>query len=113
MQEHFIVFDLDVRHCIITRRTVHIGTLTGVETHPREIFRDAIRNAAATIIVAHNHPSGDLTPSTLDVELTRRLRSASELVGIPILDHLVVSAEGYCSFAERDWFECGRPLARG
>jgi DNA repair protein RadC len=57
-QEHFIAFDLDVRHRVIARRIVHIGTLTGVEVHPREVFKPAIVNSAAAIIIAHNHPSG-------------------------------------------------------
>ena len=62
-REHFIVFDMDVRHRVIARRIVHIGTLTGVEVHPREVFKPAIINSAAAIIIAHNHPSGDPSPS--------------------------------------------------
>lgn len=102
-REHFICFDLDVRHRLIARRTVSIGTLTGVEVHPREVFRDAIANGAASVIVAHNHPSGDPTPSKQDVELTTRLRQVAELCGIVMLDHVVVVAGGFISMADRGW----------
>jgi DNA repair protein RadC len=102
-REHFVVFDLDVRHRIIARRVVHIGTLSGVEVHPREVFRDAIVHGAAALILAHNHPSGDPTPSRQDLEITSRLRQVAELVGITILDHVVVAADGFVSLAERGW----------
>jgi DNA repair protein RadC len=102
-REHFVAFDLDVRHRIIARRVVHVGTLTSVDVHPREVFKPAIVNSAAAIIIAHNHPSGDPSPSRQDIELTERLRETGTLVGIAILDHVVVAAEGYVSFAERYW----------
>lgn len=102
-QEHFVVFDLDVRHRVIAKRVVHVGTLTGVEVHPREVFRAAIHNAAAAIIIAHNHPSGDVTASRQDLDITQRLKTTGELVGIPVLDHIVFSADGYQSFADRGW----------
>lgn len=102
-REHFVVFDLDVRHRVIARRIVHIGTLTGVEVHPREVFKAAIVNSAAAVIIAHNHPSGDPSPSRQDVEVTVRLREVGELVGIVVLDHVVFAADGYVSLAERDW----------
>ena len=102
-REHFVAFDLDIRHRVIARRVVHIGTLCGVEVHPREVFRPAIVNAAAAIIVAHNHPSGDPSPSRQDIEVTQRLRETGALVGIALLDHVVFAAEGYVSLAERDW----------
>ncbi len=102
-QEHLVVFHLNVRHRVLRRRTVHIGTLTGIECHPREVFKDAIRGSAAAIILAHNHPSGDATPSRADLELTARLREVGELVGIPVLDHVIVCATGYISLAERNW----------
>lgn len=106
--EHFVVFDLDVRHRIIERRIVGIGSLTGVECHPRETFRGAIANGAAAIILAHNHPSGDPEPSRADIELTRRFREVGELCGIPVLDHVIVGggaggAGGFVSLASRDW----------
>lgn len=101
VQEHFVVFDLNARHRIIARRVVHIGTLTSVEAHPREVFRGAISNGAMAIIVAHNHPSGDPTPSRDDLALTARLRDVGELVGIRLLDHVVVAEQGFVSHAER------------
>jgi DNA repair protein RadC len=102
-REHFVVFDLNVRHGVLARRTVHVGTLTGVEVHPREIFKGAIVNSAASLIVAHNHPSGDPSPSRADIEMTGRLRQVGELCGIQLLDHLVVALTGYISLAERNW----------
>jgi DNA repair protein RadC len=103
MQEHFVVLDLNVRHHLLERRIVHIGTLSGVEVHPREVFRGAIVNSASAIIIAHNHPSGDPSPSRQDLDLTQRLRDVGELCGIPLLDHVVVAADGYVSLAERNW----------
>lgn len=102
-REHLVLFLLDVRHRVIRRQTVHIGTLTGVECHPREIFKTAIVRSAAAIILAHNHPSGDPTPSRADVEFTTRLREVGELCGIPVLDHVIVCPGGYVSLAERNW----------
>lgn len=102
-QEHFIIFDVDVRHRVIARRVLGIGSLTGVEVHPREVFRQAIVNAAAAVILAHNHPSLDPTPSRQDLELTGRVREVGDLVGIPVLDHVVVGGDGYVSLAQRNW----------
>lgn len=94
---------LDARHRIVRELMVARGSLTGVEVHPREIFRPAIAEGAAAIILAHNHPSGDPMPSRADVELTNRLLQVAELVGIPLLDHIVIGAEGFTSLAERNW----------
>lgn len=102
-REHFVAIDLDARHRVIEKRVVAIGTITGVECHPREVFRPAISNGAVSIIVAHNHPSGDPSPSRQDVELTARLREVGELIGIPVVDHLVIVEDGYHSFADRGW----------
>jgi DNA repair protein RadC len=102
-QEHFIVFDLDVRHRVIERRTIGIGSLTGVEVHPREVFRGAIINSAAAVILVHNHPSGDPNPSRQDVELTTRLRSTGDTIGIPVLDHVIVGTEGFVGMSQRGW----------
>jgi DNA repair protein RadC len=102
-REHFVAFDLNVRHRIITRRVVAIGTLSSVEVHPREVFKPAICNSAAAMIVVHNHPSGDPEPSRQDIELTTRLREVAELCGIPLLDHVIIGSEGYVSLAERGW----------
>ena len=96
-QEHVLVFDLDVRHRVIARRVVAIGSVSGVDVHPREVFRPAIANAAAAILLVHNHPSGEEQPSSQDREITTRLRDAGQLLGIPLLDHVVVSVAGYHS----------------
>jgi hypothetical protein len=78
-QEHVLVFDLDVRHRVVARRVVAIGSVSGVDVHPREVFRPAIANAAAAILLVHNHPSGEEQPSSQDREITARLRDAGQL----------------------------------
>jgi len=102
-REHLVGLFLNVRHQVIRRRTIAIGSLTGVEVHPREVFKPAILASAAAIILAHNHPSGDPTPSRADIELTTRLREVGDLVSIQVLDHVVICREGYVSLAERGW----------
>lgn len=101
-REHFLAVLLDARNHIKGVVTVSIGTLTASLVHPREVFRPAIVAGAAGVIVAHNHPSGDCTPSSEDREATRRLVKAGELIGIPVLDHVVVGAgDSYYSFREQ------------
>jgi DNA repair protein RadC len=99
-QEVFLAIGLDARNRIVGEVEVARGLLTGVEVHPREVFRPLIRMAAAGAVVAHNHPSGDPTPSHEDLALTRRLRAVGELVGIPIVDHVVIAGDRYRSIAE-------------
>ena len=101
--EEFWAVSLDVRHRVQSETCLARGSLTGVEVHPRDVFRPLIRNAAAAVIFCHNHPSGDPTPSRQDLELTGRLREVGELCGIPVLDHVVVGWDGYASLAERGW----------
>ena len=98
-QEVFCVFGLDGPGRIIVEAEVARGGLAQVEVHPREVFRPLIRHSAAATILAHNHPSGDPTPSAEDVSLTRRLASAGILLGIPILDHIVVGGSEFRSIA--------------
>lgn len=100
-QELFIVVALDTRKRVIDDIEVARGCLTGVEVHPREVFRPLIRGSAAAAVVAHNHPSGDPTPSQDDVALTYRLERIGELVGIPILDHVVIAGSRFVSVRER------------
>lgn len=102
-REHFVCFMLNVRHRIIARRVIAIGSMTGVDVHPREVFRQAIIDGAAAVIFAHNHPSGDPMPSRPDIELTSRLREVGEICGIVVLDHVVVSTGGFVSLSERGW----------
>ncbi len=99
-RESFYAVLLDARHRVLAVSVVSTGGLDGAPVHPREVFGPAIRDGAAAIVVAHNHPSGDPTPSADDRGVTERLRAAGELVGIELLDHLVVGAERYYSFAE-------------
>ena len=99
-QELFFAIALDGRNRVIDAVEIARGQLTGVEVHPREVFRPLIRMAAAGAVVAHNHPSGDPTPSGDDIGLTRRLRAVGELVGIPIVDHIVIAGDRCVSIAE-------------
>lgn len=99
-QEYFLTITLDGASHIINTRTVFIGTLNQTLVHPREVFADAIADRAAGIIIAHNHPSGTLRPSRADMQITDRLNEVSKLVGIELLDHVIISKEGFYSFAD-------------
>jgi len=104
-QETFIVITLDGGHQVITIRMVSVGTLDRTLVHPREVFCDAISDRAAAIIVAHNHPSGNVEPSAEDRELTARLKAAGSLLGIPVLDHVIIAnGTKYYSFLENGHF---------
>ncbi len=99
-QEVFLMIAVDARSAVVADVEVARGSLTGVEVHPREVFRPLIRIGATAAIAVHNHPSGDPTPSHEDVVLTERLRDVGLLVGIPLLDHVVVAARGFRSVAD-------------
>ena len=94
---------LDAKHCIIRDSTVSEGSLTLSIVHPRDVFNLAVRESAAAVIFLHNHPSGDPKPSAEDEELTKRLVSAGEILGIRVLDHLVIGDGAYVSFADQGW----------
>ena len=96
-QEHFVVLTLDGARRLIKTRTVTIGTLTASLVHPREVFSPAIEDRAASIIIAHNHPSGMLTISEQDREVSRYIKQAGELLGIRLDDHIVVAGDGFAS----------------
>lgn len=100
--EGFYVISLNSAHEVIRVRTVTKGTLNRTLIHPREVFRGAIRDNAAGIILAHNHPSGSLEPSSDDDTITCRLVDAGQVIGIPVLDHVIVSRSGYFSYLEQD-----------
>jgi DNA repair protein RadC len=104
-EERFLALLLDGRHRILREVLVSKGTLTASLVHPREVFRSAIRAGAAGLILAHNHPSGDPSPSPEDREVTARLARAGELLGVPVLDHVVVAERGYTSFREEGWLD--------
>jgi DNA repair protein RadC len=99
-QEYFLTITLDGASHIINTRTVFIGTLNHSLVHPREVFADAISDRAAGIIIAHNHPSGTCEPSRADLQITQRLKEVAKLVGIELLDHLILTKEGYYSFSD-------------
>jgi len=101
--EEFHVLALDVQHRLIRDMLITRGTLTSSLVHPREVFRAAIAEAAAGVIVVHNHPSGDPTPSADDRAVTRQLAEAGRLLDIPVYDHVVLGSERYFSFAEAGW----------
>ena len=99
-KEHFLLVTLDGGSKVIAERVIHIGTLNQSLVHPREVFRPAILDNAAGVIIAHNHPSGSLEPSRADRQITQRLKEVAKLVGIDLLDHLILCKEGYYSFSE-------------
>ena len=96
-QEHFVCLTLDGANHLIAQRVVTIGTLTASLVHPREVFADAITDRAASIIVAHNHPSGSLEISQADRDVTDRLIEAGKLLGITLIDHIVVTKDSFQS----------------
>ncbi len=100
-QEVFFIVALDAKHRVLAIRQVAMGGVNSVEVHPREVFGALVREAATAVIVAHNHPSGDPEPSVEDEQLTERLHQAAEIIGIPLLDHVILGAEAYVSFAGR------------
>ncbi len=99
-QEHFIAVTLNGAHEVIETRVVTVGLVNRSQVHPREVFADAVSDRACALIVAHNHPSGNLTPSQEDRRVTRVLVDAGRLLGISLLDHLIFSGTGYWSFQE-------------
>ena len=99
-REHFITITLDGANRPIQTHLIHIGTLNQSLVHPREVFRPAISDNAAGIIIAHNHPSGTLEASRADDAITDRLRDAGKLLGIELLDHLIITPEGYYSYSD-------------
>jgi DNA repair protein RadC len=103
--EKFIALLLDGRHRVLREEVVSQGTLTASLVHPREVFRPALRESAAALILVHNHPSGDPAPSAEDREVTRRLVRAGELLGVRIIDHVVVAERGFCSLKEEGALE--------
>lgn len=99
-KEHFVCLFLNTKNRIITQETITIGILDASLVHPREVFRAAVKCAAASILCAHNHPSGDPTPSLEDISLTKRLVAAGSVVGIELLDHVVIGDNQYVSLKE-------------
>jgi len=99
-REHFIAITLDGSSRVINTHIISIGTLNQSLVHPREVFYPAIKDKAAAIIIAHNHPSGQLSPSQADNRVTTRLKEAGNLIGIEVLDHIILTPDGYYSFQD-------------
>lgn len=93
-REHFIALALNTKNRLVRLIEVSVGSLNASIVHPRELFKDAVRASAASVVVVHNHPSGDPTPSGADIQLTRRLVKAGDVLGVEVLDHVVIGAGG-------------------
>jgi len=101
-REHFSVMLLNNSNAVISVETVSIGTLNTSPVHPREVFKQAIRHSASSIILAHNHPSGDCMPSDLDMDITDRLVETGKIIGIDVIDHIIIGEDNYYSFCENE-----------
>ena len=99
-REHFKAIFLNTKHYVIAVETVSVGSLNSSLVHPRELFKSSIKRSAAALILAHNHPSGDPTPSQEDIEITRRLVEVGNIIGIQVLDHIIIGDDGYVSLKE-------------
>lgn len=99
-QEHFVVLFLNTKNEVFYKTTIFIGSLNASIVHPREVFREAVKRSAASIIVAHNHPSGSPKPSQEDVHVTRRLAESGKMIGIEVLDHVVIGERKFVSLKE-------------
>lgn len=100
-KEHFTTLHLDGKNRVVCMDVVSIGSLNQSIVHPREVFKSACLSNAAAVILIHQHPSGDATPSQEDISITRRLREAGDIMGIKVLDHVIVGENEYTSFVER------------
>ncbi len=100
-RELFVVILMDTKSCLIEQQVVSVGTLSRSLVHPREVFYPAIRHKAASLLLAHNHPSGDPTPSQEDIDVTKKLVDVGKLMGIPVKDHLIVGHNQYISMREK------------
>ena len=102
-QENLIVLFLDTKKQIITAKTIFVGTINKIIVHGREIFYEAIKNCAVYIILVHNHPSGDPTPSKEDIEFTKEIKEIGLLIKIPLIDHIIIGNNKYYSFYDNGW----------
>ncbi|MFE8703450.1 DNA repair protein RadC [Cytobacillus sp. FJAT-54145] len=102
-QEHFVCLYLNTKNQVLHKKTIFIGSLNASIVHPREVFKEALRRSAASIICAHNHPSGDPTPSREDIEVTKRLSECGKMIGIDLLDHLIIGENTFVSLKEKGY----------
>ncbi|MGY5484137.1 JAB domain-containing protein [Paenibacillus sp. ALE2] len=103
-RESFCILTLSTKNQPLALQQVSLGTLNSSILHPREVFKFSILSNAASIIACHNHPSGDPTPSSEDISMSRRLQKSGELLGIELLDHIILGQDGYVSMKERGLF---------
>lgn len=103
-QEHFVALLLDTKNNIVSKETITVGILNSSLIHPREIFKPAIKKSISSIIVVHNHPSGDPTPSKEDIEVTKRIYEAGKILGIELLDHVIIGDYKYFSLKDKGYF---------
>jgi len=101
-QEHFLCVSINGANEVINVRVVTIGLINKTHVHPREVFADVIAERASAVIIAHNHPTGDLKPSAEDIKITKRIKNAAKVLGINLLDHIIFNTKAYYSFAEND-----------
>lgn len=99
-KEHFLALFLNGRNQVIAREDVSVGSMSQTLVHPREVFGPAVGSSAAAVILAHNHPSGEVNPSQNDLELTKRMVRAGEIMGIEVLDHVIIASDAFLSFKE-------------
>lgn len=104
IQEHLVCLYLNTKNEVIKQETIFIGSLNQSIAHPREIFRSAVKYSAARLVIAHNHPSGNPTPSENDIYFTRRMIKCGEMMGIDVLDHIIVGQQVYTSMREENFF---------
>lgn len=102
-QEHFVALFLNVKNEVLHKQTIFIGSLNSSIVHPRDIFREAVKRSAASVIVAHNHPSGNATPSPEDIAVTKRLLEAGTIMGIDVLDHVIIGDQQFISLKEKGY----------
>ena len=102
--EHFVCLFLNVKNQVLHKQTIFVGSLNASIVHPREIFREAVKRSAASIICSHNHPSGIPTPSPEDIDVTTRLYEAGKIVGVDLLDHVIIGDHQFISMKEKGYF---------
>lgn len=102
-QEHFVCLYLNTKNQVIHKQTIFIGSLNASIVHPREVYKEALRRSAASIICLHNHPSGDPSPSREDIEVTKRLSECGKIIGIDLLDHLIIGENKFVSLKEKGY----------
>lgn len=102
-REHFLCLFLNTKNAVISKEIISIGSLSAAIVHPREVFRIGCKRSAASIICCHQHPSGDPSPSPEDIQLTKRLVEAGELLGISVLDHIIIGYQRHLSLKEQGY----------